>query len=830
MLRLQGQAVLRRDHFRFYAFRRTVAFGSKQHGRLHFAGATLSRVLPMHEDYGTSPRHQPRLERRRVLVRGTVQGVGFRPFVYRLAQELGLSGWVRNDGAGVELEAQGTAGNLSALIARLHGEAPPLAVIERMESTLCDLDPGDRGFTISASQGSEVTTHIGHDSNVCTQCLDELFDPSDRRWRYPFINCTHCGPRYTITRGLPYDRVSTSMATFALCPECADEYGSAEHRRFHAEANACPACGPKLSLLEAYGVTVASRDPVADTLLRLLCGEIVAIKGLGGYHLMCDARNPEAVARLRERKSRDDKPFAIMVANLASARHWAKLNPIDENLLDGPERPVVLCEKQPAVDAELRGIAPALAWVGVMLPYTPLHYLLFHDFAGRPAGTRWLSNALDLALVCTSANPGGEPLVTGDREATRRLMGIADAYLIHDREIVVRCDDSVVRSLPDARSGDAGVQFIRRSRGFTPRSIKLASKGAAVLAFGGLLKNTLCMTRGDEAFLSQHVGDLESVHAWQALDEVAAHLQHILSLSPDAVAHDLNPDFASTHAAEALAEHLGVPCFAVQHHHAHIASVAAEHRYSGPVIGLALDGTGMGTDGKDWGGELLQVDGAHFSRLGHLAPLLQPGAAKAAREPWRMAASVLHRLGRGDEISTRFHQESAAWRMGDLLATGGSCPVTTSLGRWFDAAAGLLGVCERMGYEGEAAMRLESLATRFGPVLPMHDGWVIDAEGTLDLLPLLSRLCEEHKPQAGASLFHVTLAAALEHWVVNAVEKTGIRAVALSGGCFLNRLLSRDLGRRLAARGLTVLEARQVPPNDGGLALGQAHVARRILG
>ncbi|PKO57332.1 MAG: carbamoyltransferase HypF, partial [Betaproteobacteria bacterium HGW-Betaproteobacteria-19] len=581
----------------------------------------LSRPLPRPT---VQPRIERRIERRRLRVHGVVQGVGFRPFVYRLAQELDLCGWVRNDGGGVELEAQGTPGNLSALIARLHGEAPPMARIDRMEAELCLPDPGDRGFTITASQGGEVTTAIGHDSAVCQDCLTELFDPANRRWRYPLINCTHCGPRYTITHGMPYDRVSTSMSMFALCPACSEEYGDARDRRFHAEPNACPVCGPKLSLLEAYGVTVATRDPVADALLRLLCGEIVAVKGLGGFHLMCDARNPEAVARLRERKSRDDKPFAIMVTNAASARHWARLSGADEDLLSCAERPVVLCDKRDSVDAELCGVAPELAWVGLMLPYTPLHYLLFHDYAGRPAGTGWLSRAHDLALVCTSANPGGEPLVIGNREATRRLMGIADAYLMHDREIVVRCDDSVVRSLPAVRAGDSGTQFIRRSRGYTPRALKLAGKGAPVLAFGGLLKNTLCLTRGDEAFLSQHVGDLYSASACQALDEVAEHLKRILALEPAAVAHDLHPDFPSTHAAEALADRLGIPAFAIQHHHAHVAAVQAEHRHCGPIIGLALDGTGLGTDGKAWGGELLQVDGAHFSRLGHLAPLPQP--------------------------------------------------------------------------------------------------------------------------------------------------------------------------------------------------------------
>jgi hydrogenase maturation protein HypF len=489
---------------------------------------------------------------------------------------------------------------------------------------------------------------------------------------------------------------------------------------------------------------------------------------------------------------------------------------------------VVLCDKRPSVDAELHKVAPELGWVGLMLPYTPLQYLIFHDFAGRPAGTAWLDEIHELALVCTSANAGGEPLVTGNREAVHRLMGIADAYLLHDREIVVRCDDSVVRSVSSA-ADDHGIQFIRRSRGYTPRALKLAGAGAPVLAFGGLLKNTLCMTRGDEAFLSQHVGDLESAGACQALDEVAEHLLRTLALDPAAVAHDLHPDFPSTRAAESLAARLGIPAFPVQHHHAHVAAILAEHRHRGPVLGLALDGTGLGTDGSAWGGELLRVDGAHCTRLAHLAALTQPGADKAAREPWRMASAVLHRLGRSAEIAPRFHSEAAAWRMAELLAAGTRCPLTTSLGRWFDAADGLLGVCLRMGYEGEAAMRLESLATAFGPVLPSHHGWTIDAAGSLDLLPLFADLADERDPSRGAAVFHATLSAALEAWVVRAVDESRVRTVALAGGCFLNRLLSRDLARRLAARGLEVLEARQAPPNDGGLALGQAHVARHIL-
>ncbi|AWI73930.1 carbamoyltransferase HypF [Parazoarcus communis] len=776
---------------------------------------------------------QPRLERRHIRVRGVVQGVGFRPFVYRLAQTLDLSGWVRNDGDGVELEGQGLPGNLSALIARIRSEAPSLARVDSIHTRLCDADPADQGFTIRTSESGAVSTTIGHDSAVCADCLAELFDPADRRWRYPFINCTHCGPRYTITRALPYDRSNTSMATFAQCPACQREYDAPVHRRFHAEPNACADCGPQLSLLEAAGVRVATRDPIADTLLRLLTGEIVAIKGLGGFHLVCDARNPEAVERLRARKGRGGKPFAVMVANLASARRWARLASAEEALLAGAERPVVLCEKRPSVDNELWGLAPDLGSIGLMLPYTPLHYLLFHDNAGRPSGTDWLGEVQDLALVMTSANPGGEPLVTDNQEALQRLKGIADAYLMHDRDILSRCDDSVMVAERSALAGARETpRFVRRARGFTPRSIRLAQKGVPVLAFGAWLKNAVCLTRGDEAFLSEHIGDLDNPGVCVAMDQAAEHLQRILAIQPEAVAHDLHPDFHSTRAALALADRLGVPAIGVQHHHAHIAAVLAEHRRSGPVLGVALDGVGLGSDGSAWGGELLTVDGAAFERVGHLAPLALPGGDQAARAPWRMAASALHRMGRGADIAPRFATQRGAAQIKVLLDKPHLCPTTTSMGRWFDAAAGLLGVCERMDYDAEAAMRLESLAASYGSALRAHRGWAVreDESGAeLDLLPLLAELARERNPARGAAVFHATLLAALEDWIVAAARHERLSTVALGGGCFLNRQLAFELPRRLSARGLEVLTARQAPCNDGGIALGQAWVAIQQL-
>ena len=766
--------------------------------------------------------------RRRVRVQGRVQGVGFRPFVYRLAREMGLSGWVRKGADGVEIEIQGPPGDLSALIARLHGEAPAAARIERVDSEACAVLPGDRGFTVASSHHGESSVGLGEDRAVCADCLAEMCDPASRRWRYPFVACAQCGPRYTIARSAPGYRVNTSMAAFVPCPACHDDCAAVGGRHFHAEFCACPQCGPRLALLEAYGVTVASRDPVADALARLLAGEIVAVKGPGGFHLMCDARNGEAVARLRERKSRAGKPFAVMVAGLAAARHWARLGGDDEALLASAERPVVLCARRPSVDAELPGVAPGVPAIGLTLPFSPLHYLLFHDFAGRPAGTAWIEQPLALALACTSANPGGEPLVRDNREATRRLTGIADAYLIHDRDIVVRCDDSVVRALPPRHAGEAARQFIRRARGYTPAALRLAGKGAAVLAFGGERKNMLCMTRGDEAFLSQQFGDLDGPGALHAVDEVADALQRLLGVAPEAVAHDADPASPACAAALALAARLGVPAHAVDHRHAHIAAVQAEHRHRGALLGLALDGNCAA--GGNGGSALLRLEAGGFVQLGGLAGLALPGADAAACAPWRLAALVLQRLGRGDEIARRFAAEPEAWRMAERLAARRVLPQSSGLGRWIEAAAGLLGVCHRPGYDGEAAQRLERLAAGFGAALPLAGGWRLAPDGTLDLMPLLARLADERDPGHGAALFLATLAAALEDWTVRLARGSGIDTVALAGGCFLDPVLARDLARRLVARGFDVLEARAAPPHDGGLALGQACVVRERLG
>ncbi|KPV40001.1 carbamoyltransferase [Thiohalorhabdus denitrificans] len=758
----------------------------------------------------------------RIRVRGLVQGVGFRPTVWRLAREEGLTGEVGNDGAGLWIRIWGPEAVRARFRERLRAEAPPLARIEALEVESLGSGPAPARFSIASSGGGTARTGVASDAPVCPACLAELLDPGDRRYRYPFLNCTHCGPRYTITTAIPYDRPNTTLAGFPLCGDCSREYADPGDRRFHAQPIACPACGPALVLRDSEGRPEAG-DPVSGALAHIRAGRIVAMKGVGGYHLACDARDPGAVPRLRARKERGGKPLAVMAANPASLERWARIGPAERDLLGDPARPIALLAKRGRAEAELPGIAPGLAEVGAMLPYAPIHYLLFHEAAGRPAGTGWLGEPQGLLLVMTSANPGGEPLVTEPDEAHRRLAGIADAFLDHDRPIAVACDDSVARLRSDGRR-----LLLRRGRGHAPRAVPLPRKGAPVLATGAWLKNTVCLTRGDEAHLSQHIGDLANPAAVRAMEGAAAHLEALLETAPGAVACDLHPDFPSTHLAHRLAEVRGLPVVPVQHHHAHIAAVAAEHRLGGPVLGLALDGVGLGDDRAAWGGEMLVVDGARYERLGHLTPLPLPGGDRAAREPWRMAAAALHLLGRGAEIETRFGHREGAGLLARMLEREAACPWTTSAGRWFDAAAGLLGVREVCGYEAQAAMELEGLA-RAQPEPVEEPGGFRVAGPELDPTPLLEALLEEPDPARGAARFHAGLAAGLAEWARWAAAARGLTRVVLGGGCWANTLLAGKVRRRLEASGLTVFEAEAVPPGDGGLSLGQAWVAVRSL-
>lgn len=754
-------------------------------------------------------------------VYGQVQGVGFRPFIFTLATGMSLDGWVRNIGIGVEIEIQGPPAEVERFVHRLAHELPRAARIERIERETRPLDVNPARFAILDSTGDLTATSISPDSTICDDCLADMFDPTNRRYRHPFTHCIQCGPRYTISARLPYDRANTSMAAFAECPQCREEREHAGNRRFHAQTNACPSCGPRLWLSDASGIVVLEENVVAAAFARLARGEILAVKGIGGFHLACDARNEDAVRRLRERKAREEKPFAVMFANLPSIAALADVREADAALLSSAQRPIVLLPKHTGCDAMLAGVAPQLASLGCMLPYAPLHYLLFHEAAGRPDGMQWLDSLQPTVLVMTSANPHGEPLVTDNAEAMERLAGIADAFLLHDREILIRCDDSVVR-----RTTTGNAQFVRRSRGYVPSPVKLAIRGEAGIAVGAYLNSTVCVARRGEAFLSEHIGDLETRMACAAFETTVSHLLDILQVEPRWVACDLHPDFHSTRFAHAFAAERGLPLTEVQHHHAHIAAVMAEHGLRRPALGLALDGFGLGSDGGSWGGELLLAAGGKFTRLGHLRPLPLPGGDRAAREPWRMAASALFELGHRDAIAARFGPASAA--IATMLEKNLNSPRTSSAGRLFDAAAGLLDVSKVTSFEGQAASLLEGLAAGFGEVAPLQQGYVI-ADGVLDMMPLLAVIAGMADKGHAAALFHATLAEGLAEWVMRTASASQVEDVVLGGGCFINALLSSALRVRLEAQGLRVFEAAAAPPGDGGLSLGQAWVALQQL-
>lgn len=816
-------------------------------------------------------------EARIVRVTGLVQGVGFRPTVYRIAAALNLAGRVWNDEAGVGIRLEGDASALDAFPDTLLAEKPPLARIDSIEMTKA-LPEGLEGFSISETHaGGRVTASITADAGTCEACFADMFSSSNRRYRYPFTNCTHCGPRFTITRRLPYDRPQTSMAKFPMCPACLREYEDPLDRRFHAQPNACPVCGPELQLLLPTGkpaelVPEDAGDPVRAVVRALKAGLTVALKGLGGFHLACDARNAEAVARLRSRKHRDEKPLAVMGASVEALEQYVVFTPEEKKLLTSPARPIVLARKRTAegvtdtaidtttganaltdaeFDARLEGVAPGLTDIGVMLPYTPLHAMIFHTFAGEPEGTAWMHDAgVDTLLVMTSANPGGEPLVTQNDEAVERLGSMADLILVHNRDILLRCDDSVVRV------ADEKPLFIRRSRGFVPEGIKTGvSELPCVLALGPYLKSTCAISRGDEIVLSQHIGDLENRSTERALEEAVEHLESILDARVEALACDLHPDFFSTRFAQVLADERSLPLIRVPHHAAHVGAVMAEAGLTGeiPVLGLALDGVGLGPvlEGCDssestaiWGGELLLAGSTGFERLGALRSLPLPGGDRAAREPWRMGAAVLTELGRETEIARRFAGHvtpQMAEAIVQLIRNPRLTKRTTSTGRWFDAAASLLAGVPVQHDEATAAMRLESLAARSKATFADSelDALVrVTEQGVLDLLPLMDRLLDGHdrgeSPEDGALLFHLALAKGLVRWVGEvraacAYTPMDPKHVALSGGCFANRFLASGVAKGLEAMGLEALLPRKAPAGDGGVAAGEAWLASRIV-
>ena len=752
-------------------------------------------------------------ERRAFRVSGIVQGVGYRPFVYRLAEEYALGGWVLNDSAGVGIEAEGTAAALDAFAAALADDAPRAALVTAVTSqtiTPC----GERTFRILPSPaGTRAATLVSPDLAVCADCRREILSAGDRRYGYAFTNCTNCGPRYSIIRGVPYDRPLTSMAVFPMCPACQHEYDDPCNRRFHAQPNACAAGGPAYRLL-VHG-EVQAGDPLAAARRVVAEGGILAVKGIGGYHLACDARSETAVARLRRRKHREAKALAVMAGSLAAVRALCLLSAEEEQLLTSPAAPIVLLARRTdAVRPAAESVAPGNAYRGMMLPYAPVHLLLL---------------GADDLWVMTSANLSGEPILYRDAAAEEGLAEIADAILVHNREIVHRVDDSVVRI------GAGGPQILRRSRGYAPAPLALPfADGQSVLAGGAELKNTFCLTRGGEAFLSEHIGDLTNAAALASYAETMAQYEQFFEVKPEVLAADLHPAYLSGRHLAARAAQDGLPLVRVQHHHAHIAAVLAEHGCHARVLGAALDGTGWGDDGTAWGGEFLAADLAGYERLAHFAPVPLPGGDRAAEEPWRLALWVLYRRG-GAGFAAQFPQFAAQLPTGwELLmqatAAGLSAPLTSSAGRLFDAAAALLGVAYRNAYEGQAPIELERLARtarRAGRVLPYTV-----AEGarlTVDVLPALYALADGAEAltveeRAGRALdFHVTMAAAVAEVLGILSVRTGLRTVALAGGVFQNALLLEELLPRIG--GYHVLLPHRVPPNDGGIAYGQAAVA-----
>jgi len=716
---------------------------------------------------------QSMLQRRRFRITGVVQGVGFRPFAFALAHAHELGGFVLNDGEGVIVEAEGAPEALDRFVAALCADAPALARVESVAAEA--LAPvGQRDFVIAPSVATAGRALIPPDVATCDDCLRELFDPADRRHRYPFINCTRCGPRFTIVRAVPYDRPNTTMAPFAMCPDCAREYADPADRRFHAEPIACRECGPRLSM------------PLEEAVALLRDGAILAVKGLGGYHLACDATSEPAVARLRSRKHREEKPFAIMAAD-----PWtlAEVSPAEEQLLSAPERPIVLLRRRP--DAPVApSVAPGNPWLGVLLPYTPLHHLLLADLADP--------------VVMTSGNRSDEPIAFEDGDARQRLAGIADAFLANDRAIHRRCEDSVVRA-----------QFaVRRSRGLTPGALRLpVAAPRPIVAAGAQLKSTFCVARGREAFLSAHLGDLDTELAYRAFVTDLELYVEMLGIEPAVVACDMHPDYLSTRWAREQEREL----VEVQHHHAHAAACLAEHGESGPALALVFDGTGYGTDGTLWGGELLRCDLARFERVAHLRPVALPGGEAAIREPWRCAAAYLEAAGRPVPFE-RWPLVRESLRV--------NAPLSSGMGRLFDAVAALLGVRERVTYEGQAAIELEQLAgdARARPYACDVAGPAIDG-------PALVRAAHDDLA-AGRSrreisaAFHEGVAAAAARACALAAEP---RTVVLSGGTFQNLRLLRSVSRRLVDEGFRVLTHRVVPPNDGGISFGQAAVAARRI-
>ncbi|OLZ63023.1 carbamoyltransferase HypF [Streptomyces sp. IMTB 2501] len=764
------------------------------------------------------------LVRRRLTVRGTVQGVGFRPYVHRLAAGLGLSGFVGNTGDGVLVEVEGPADEVDRFCLTLAEQPPPLAAVSGIAGEDLPTTGGTGPFAIRSTERAGGRTQLPPDTATCADCLRDLADRADRRHRHPFVTCTHCGPRFTVATGMPYDRAATTMAGFPMCPACSREYGDPADRRFHAQPVACPGCGPRLTLIPALSGLRAARDANALATARALlaAGRIVAVKGLGGYHLACDATDDRAVATLRRRKERGGKAFAVMCADLATAERLAVLSAAERAALTSARRPIVLLRRRTTQDGpRLAGqVCPGSPQVGLMLPYTPVHTLLF-GLPGDPPGPR--------ALVMTSGNRSGEPIVTDDAEALTRLAGLADAWLTHDRPIASPCDDSLLRVRPDGTE-----QVLRRSRGYVPRPLRLPVPVRPTLAVGGDLKNVPCLGEGDHAWFGPHIGDMGALATLEAAERAERHLSLLTGVAPALVAADRHPGYHSTRWARRRAAKM--PLRLVQHHHAHIASAMAEHGLDGttPVIGVAFDGTGYGDDATVWGGEVLLADYTGYRRFAHLTPAPLPGGDAGVANPCRLA---LARLWAADmpwdpdlpSVQACTDGERAVLRR--QLERQVACVPTTSMGRLFDAVSSLAGVCHRAGYEAQAALELEAAALEARDADSVSYPFGLTGTGVLacDPAPMLRTLLVDRRHGIPAPVlaarFHRGVAGAVAEICRRARAETGLTTVALTGGVFANALLEEETASLLAGAGFAVLRHCEVPPNDGGLALGQLMVA-----
>jgi hydrogenase maturation protein HypF len=754
------------------------------------------------------------IKRARYLFTGIVQGVGFRPFIYRLAVRLGLAGFVQNRPDGVLVEVQGPKSSIHSFFLSVNKELPPLASITGCESLEIAVT-GDKEFKIILSENEGLRdVHIAPDSAVCSDCLKELFDPADRRFHYPFINCTNCGSRLTIINDIPYDRGHTSMACFDLCPNCRTEYENPADRRFHAEPNACPVCGPQLELRDSDGEIITCDDPVEKAIELIAAGHVLAIKGLGGFHLCVDATSDTAVKKLRLRKYREEKPLAIMVRDIEQARLIAEINDEEKALLSAVQRPIVLLKKRENAQVSIL-VAPSVPNLGIMLPYAPLHYLL-------------LENKF-LALVMTSANQVDEPICIGNREALARLKGIADYFLVHNRDILVRCDDSIA-FVTGGKS-----QLMRRSRGYTPRPLILRESFPSVLALGPQIKATQCILKDNFAFLSPHIGDLETPQARDFFHESLALMKKITQSDPQIIACDYHPAYYSTKVAQELKASRVIP---VQHHHAHIVSCMAENQIDGDVIGLAMDGTGYGLDSNAWGGEFLIASATRFRRFGHLQYFVLPGGEKAIHEPWRIGVSLLKQAYSKSwpEIASglKLIPDKTDLTLFDMIIEKRlNSPLSSGLGRLFDGVAAIMGLRSKVSFEGQAAMELEAKAKSAGLVLPFDilrnsdESYILDISTTIRAI--VENIFDGKSVEETASAFHATLIAAFVAMSDEMRKVTGINRVALSGGCFQNRLLLEGSVAELKNNGFDVYCHCQIPTNDGGVSLGQAVIAGSII-